>query len=428
MNRVLSFSQFHRLNENENPGETALNTVISILTQTYGKIVTLIKDYDGIDKDLRDLNNAVSDDPKVLGKYISDKIKGLAGKIPKEYKDQTSQLLEIASELENCYNAVLEEYPDLNPKKIVRDSIENYYEELKKAAKAAKDAENKGGESGSGSNVEESYFDGDLTNFLFEKNLFNDSREALRKSLIALETDLNASINNPVLDRYKSKFGDILKKVSSDMESIEDKNFSPMKRRERINRLEEIGNKIQGYGEEINKIKAEFIKKSGVESKISDMITKLTNSLNSFVEGIQKIQQEILAKEEEDKKAKEEKEKKDKEDEENKEGGGDLKDYTEMKSGGDNLKKNNKNLDQIKKIQTEMNSLLPDKKIGEDGLYGTNTEKAVLTVAKLLDKLGDSDTIEKSVKGGKVMSPEFQKSLLFDLPKIKEEFRGKESK
>jgi hypothetical protein len=158
------------------------------------------------------------------------------------------------------------------------------------------------------------------------------------------------------------------------------------------------------------------------------MITKLTNSLNSFVEGIQKIQQEILAKEEEDKKAKEEKEKKDKEDEENKEGGGDLKDYTEMKSGGDNLKKNNKNLDQIKKIQTEMNSLLPDKKIGEDGLYGTNTEKAVLTVAKLLDKLGDSDTIEKSVKGGKVMSPEFQKSLLFDLPKIKEEFRGKESK
>ena len=83
-------------------------------------------------------------------------------------------------------------------------------------------------------------------------------------------------------------------------------------------------------------------------------------------------------------------------------------DYSEIKSGKEeveNLKKKGKNLSKIKDLQTKLNEFLPkEKQIIADGLYGKNTEDAIKAVASILS------LVDSGLKGtdGKRMSPKFQ--------------------
>jgi hypothetical protein len=119
----------------------------------------------------------------------------------------------------------------------------------------------------------------------------------------------------------------------------------------------------------------------------------------------------------------EEEEAKKKEDEEAAESK-DTETFDEIKSGssdGKNLQKKGPNFDKIKAAQEKINTLLPEKeKIKADGLYGTNTEKAIVKVASMFKSLAP-DLLSKT--DGKSLTPEFQQ-FLSKLEKNKDKIAG----
>jgi hypothetical protein len=75
-----------------------------------------------------------------------------------------------------------------------------------------------------------------------------------------------------------------------------------------------------------------------------------------------------------------------------------------------NLSKKGPNLDAIKKFQENYNELKAGAEIKADGLYGNNTEKAIVATAKMIGALTGVD-LEKATDGGKKLTPEVQGAI-----------------
>jgi hypothetical protein len=151
-----------------------------------------------------------------------------------------------------------------------------------------------------------------------------------------------------------------------------------------------------------------------VNDKANDIKTKATELVN------QQVAAEAKKKEDEAKKKAEE----GKKDEEKKE---DKDAPKEIKSGSvdkANLKKSGENYQAIKDFQGKLNSLLPkDQQIKADGGYGTNTEKAITRIAKMIGSVTGEDLV-KATEDGKKLTPEFQKMVInFNDPKKQEEMK-----
>ena len=87
-----------------------------------------------------------------------------------------------------------------------------------------------------------------------------------------------------------------------------------------------------------------------------------------------------------------------------------------------NLSPKGENLDKIKAFQESFNTLFPTEKIKADGLYGKNTEKAIIKLANLIGGLLGED-LAKATESGKKMTPELQsavESYIENKDKIKE--------
>jgi hypothetical protein len=189
-----------------------------------------------------------------------------------------------------------------------------------------------------------------------------------------------------------------------------------MKRKERLTTLEKYNTEYETLVSELNDARKKELLKIGVDKKISsglDEIIKLINTATEKITAVDNKKAEDQAKTGDEKK---EEEKKDDKEE---------KEYSEIKSGTvekSNLSSKGKFVEPIKSFQETFNTLFPNEKIKADGLYGKNTEKAVLKVANLVGGLIGED-LAKGTESGKKLTPELQSaaaSYIENKDKIKE--------
>lgn len=402
--RVLNFSDFAKIFEEETKTDTTSESsplkaddpgyyaawITSNFIPQFNKIVTSIEGYKDYTKDLNDLMK--SQDKAQTMNQLLDKAVGLV-KDP-EIKKSASNLSSVLKKFSALFKEEMESIEKEEDKKKVQEYLDDYItsvrDEVIKGVNSLKESKSTN------------------PNFLplLEKNTFKGERDDLAKEIVLMVSDLDYDIKNPASDEIQSglkPLQDQLKKIMKDLS--DDSSWENMKRRERINSLKKLQEEtLPELKQKISEVRTSVVKKLGRKNQrakeFNSLIDELLGAASKFdeIKG-QQEQKQIEAKAEEPKKEEEKKPEAE---------GKKESDYSEIKSGKEeveNLKKKGKNLSKIKDLQTKLNEFLPkEKQITADGLYGKNTEDAIKTVASILS------LVDSGLKGtdGKRMSPKFQ--------------------
>jgi peptidoglycan hydrolase-like protein with peptidoglycan-binding domain len=222
-----------------------------------------------------------------------------------------------------------------------------------------------------------------------------------------------AQAKNGATDAIKSKAQEVANNLKKLNDTLGDeKAWEDMKRKERKAKLEEIPATISGYKEDFNKTLMAESTKMGIDKKVSAAISEVIKLLDGVAATVAEVDKKVaeasvVKSEEKEKEVKAEEEKKDEDKKD------DTTSYIEIASGNvkkHNLSKKGPNLDKIKKFQENYVALKLSPEIKADGLYGKNTEAAILKAAQMLDGLTGSD-LAKATDNGKKMTPEVQAGL-----------------
>jgi len=401
--RVLNFSDFSRIFEEESnqgasgevlplkpedPGYYAA-WITSNFIPNFNKIVTSIEDYKDYTKDLNDLMK--SQDKAQTMNQLLDKAVSLIKN--DELKKSGSNLASVLKKFSSLFKEEMEAIEKEEDKKKIQEYLDDYItairDEVVKGIKNLQEAKS----------ASKDYLP------LLEKNTFKDEREDLSKELVLIVSDLDYDIKNPASDEITNglkPLQDELKKIIKTLGN--DASWESMKRRERISSLKKLQEEtLPEIKQKVSEIRATVVKKLGRKNQRSKEFSTLLDDLLSAsikfdeTKGAQEQKKVETAPAEEKKEGE-------------KEGSSDKKesDYSEIKSGKDdveNLKKKGKNVEKIRDLQNKLNEFLPENgKITPDGLYGKNTEDAIKNVASILS------LVDSGLKGtdGKRMSPKFQ--------------------
>jgi hypothetical protein len=250
--------------------------------------------------------------------------------------------------------------------------------------------------------------DESINEALLGKNTFQKERNLLISSLVITYSDMVAQAKNGATETIKAKAKEIIGKLKSlNSELADEGKWESMRRKDRKARLDEIPVEISNYKEDFNKTLMSESTKMGIDKKVASVIGEVIKMLdevsNKVAETDKKIADETVKKT--DEKIKEEKAKDDKNDKKDS--------YVEIASGNikkHNLSKSGPNLNAIKKFQENYNILKAGTEIKADGLYGKNTESAILKAAKMIGGLTGVD-LEKATEGGKKLTVQLQTAI-----------------
>ena len=410
MNRVLSFSNYQKIFEaDENVSSKAAAQIVDLFFQAYGTIVTKIGDYKEAIDDL--LAVAEEKDTTKKGQIMANMIDKVVKKVDPAYKEAGDALLQVAKKIQEAYTNLISteegkaSLEEIN--KAIYRQILAKQQGLTTAAKEIKvDDTNK-------DKANESIAYG----YLYEKNTFDDERNSLITKIKPLYADVVQQIKSATSEGIKSKSVEIAKKLKSMYALLSDTaKFEGMKRKERLSTLEKSNEEYEKLVAELNDARKKELLKIGVDKKITASLDEIIKLINTATEKITAVDNK---KAEDQVKVDDEKKEEDKTDDKAE------KEYSEIKSGTvekDNLSSKGKFVDQIKSFQEAFNNLFPGEKIKADGLYGKNTEKAVLKVANLVGGLIGED-LAKGTDSGKKLTPELQSaadSYIENKDKIKE--------
>lgn len=410
MNRVLSFSNYQKIFEaDENVSSKAAAQIVDLFFQAYGTIVTKIGDYKEAIDDL--LAVAEEKDTTKKGQIMANMIDKVVKKVDPAYKEAGDALLQVAKKIQEAYTNLISteegkaSLEEIN--KAIYRQILAKQQGLTTAAKEIKvDDTNK-------DKANESIAYG----YLYEKNTFDDERNSLITKIKPLYADVVQQIKSATSEGIKSKSVEIAKKLKSMYALLSDTaKFEGMKRKERLSTLEKSNEEYEKLVAELNDARKKELLKIGVDKKITASLDEIIKLINTATEKITAVDNK---KAEDQVKVEDEKKEEDKTDDKAE------KEYSEIKSGTvekDNLSSKGKFVDQIKSFQEAFNNLFPGEKIKADGLYGKNTEKAVLKVANLVGGLIGED-LAKGTDSGKKLTPELQSaadSYIENKDKIKE--------
>lgn len=410
MNRVLSFSNYQKIFEaDENVSSKAAAQIVDLFFQAYGTIVTKIGDYKEAIDDL--LAVAEEKDTTKKGQIMANMIDKVVKKVDPAYKEAGDALLQVAKKIQEAYTNLISteegkaSLEEIN--KAIYRQILAKQQGLTTAAKEIKvDDTNK-------DKANESIAYG----YLYEKNTFDDERNSLITKIKPLYADVVQQIKSATSEGIKSKSVEIAKKLKSMYALLSDTSkFEGMKRKERLSTLEKSNEEYEKLVAELNDARKKELLKIGVDKKITASLDEIIKLINTATEKITAVDNK---KAEDQVKVEDEKKEEDKTDDKAE------KEYSEIKSGTvekDNLSSKGKFVDQIKSFQEAFNNLFPGEKIKADGLYGKNTEKAVLKVANLVGGLIGED-LAKGTDSGKKLTPELQSaadSYIENKDKIKE--------
>lgn len=405
MNRVLSFNNYHKLFEAEdaNASTNAAEQIVTLFYQAYGSVVTKIGEYKEAIDDLlsvaeeKDTNKKAEVFEKVLQKVVS--------KIKPEYKEVGNTVLEVGKKLKDAYSSLLQteegkkSTDEIN--KIIYRKILEFQQGLQTASKEMPKVK-----------VDESWtyeFEDEFINeALLGKNTFQNERNLLISSLVITYSDMAAQAKNGATETIKAKAKEIIGKLKSlNSELADEGKWESMRRKDRKARLDEIPVEISNYKEDFNKTLMSESTKMGIDKKVASVIGEVIKMLdevsNKVAETDKKIADETVKKTDEE--IKEEKAKEDKDDKKDS--------YVEIASGNikkHNLSKSGPNLNAIKKFQENYNILKAGTEIKADGLYGKNTESAILKAAKMIGGLTGVD-LEKATEGGKKLTVQLQTAI-----------------
>jgi len=447
--KVLDFRSYHRINEDDSTekGETktsgAVDQILNLFFQAYGGLVTKIGDYKDAANDLTGV--AKEADPAKKGQAMLDVLTKVAGKVDPKYKEAANQLIVAAKRIKEAYDSAIQ--TDEGKKALdkikddIYDRIIGFLDSLKAAAKSAPKVEAKkedakkensdddddddtSYEDETGSKVAstmESWVEEDHLH-LFEKNTFTDDRDEIIKDItpqITLAKDLSKNPASPDLGAKYKSIASSLEKLQSELSQGNEEAWKKMKRRERKERIAAIQDEVKKYKEELVTVSMNAVKNLGIDKNVFAKISQAMELIKGSIDLMDKVDKAEMEKAKKD----EEEEAKKKEDEEAAESK-DTETFDEIKSGssdGKNLQKKGPNFDKIKAAQEKINTLLPEKeKIKADGLYGTNTEKAIVKIASMFKPLAP-DLLANA--DGKSLTPEFQQ-FLSKLEKNKDKIAG----
>ena len=250
--------------------------------------------------------------------------------------------------------------------------------------------------------------DESINEALLGKNTFQKERNLLISSLVITYSDMVSQAKNGATETIKAKAKEIIGKLKSlNSELADEGKWESMRRKDRKARLDEIPVEISNYKEDFNKTLMSESTKMGIDKKVASVIEEVIKILdevsNKVAETDKKIADETVKKT--DEKIKEEKAKEEKNDKKDS--------YVEIASGNikkHNLSKSGPNLNAIKKFQENYNVLKAGAEIKADGLYGKNTESAILKAAKMIGGLTGID-LEKATEGGKKLTVQLQTAI-----------------
>lgn len=438
MSSVLSFSEFHKLFEEEGKSEKsplliAAERILEVFFSVYGSAVPTIGDYTDALKDLRSIENEKNLADK--GKKMQEVITKVAGKVSDPYKEISGDLNAIAKKIGASWKFFLE---DEEAKKevesvqnAIKASIDSYIENLISASQEKKKLI-KPEETNEGYNTVE------IGGYLILERLVSEERETLMSILSTFKTDLETQIKaqrgSNETKEYRQKCIDALKKVNVFRDELSDAKFEQLKRKGKKEKIDEIISEIATLKEEITTAQLTTLKDIALKGRVKDSVEELLTLLKELQAKMEKIQLEKI-KSEEDKK--EDKKEEDKEDEKEEDVTVDSKDFKEISVGGENAKKKGENREAIKSWQILYNTINPQKKIAEDGVFGRadqkrgETEDAIVYTATLLGNLLNKPDLLSATKNGTVLTPDLQamtKSLVNKMPEFQKLFGGKSGK
>ena len=395
MNRVLSFSNYSKIFEaDENTSSKAAAQIVDLFFQAYGTIVTKIGDYKEAIDDL--LAVAEEKDTTKKGKIMAQMIDKVAKKAKPEYKDAVGSLIQAAKKIQEVYD-------DL----ISTDEGKSSLEEINKAIYRQILAKQQGLTTAAKEmKVEESNGFHEY-GYLYEKNTFDDERNGLIGKIKPLYAEVVQQAKNATSDSIKNKSVEIAKKLKGIYDIVGDtKKFEAMKRKERLATIEKANADYEKLVIELNDARKKELLKIGLDKKVTSSLDEIIKLINSATEKITEVDTKAA---EDAANKKEEEDKKDEDKEEDKE----EKTYEDIKSGTvekSNLSSKGKYVEQIKAFQEAFSSLYPAEKIKADGLYGKNTEKAVLKAATTIGGLIGED-LAKDTDSGKKLTSKLQSAI-----------------
>ncbi len=397
MNKVLSFSNYTKLYEaEENVSTKAAGQIVDLFFQAYGSLVTKIGDYKEAIDDL--LAVAEEKDTTKKGQIMANMLDKVAKKVDPAYKDAAGSILQAAKKIQEVYTNLItteegkKSLEEIN--KAIYRQILAKQQGLTTASKEIKIEDNKDKKANESISYEQ----------LYEKNTFDDERNALLTKIKPLYADVVQQAKNATSEAIKSKSIEIAKKLKTMYETLSNTTeFEKMKRKERISKIEKSNEEYETLVAELNDARKKELLKIGVDKKITSSLDEIIKLINSATEKITAVDAKKIET------SSTEEKKDDKKEEDAKEN----KEYPEIKSGNvdkKNLSSKGEFVEKIKAFQESFNNLFPTEKIKADGLYGKNTEKAVVKVANLIGGLLGED-LTKATEDGKKMTPELQSAV-----------------
>jgi hypothetical protein len=408
MDRVLSFSSYHKLNEAEevNKSASAAEQIVDLFFQAYGSLVTKIGDYKDAISDL--LEVAEEKEAGKKGEIMDSILRKVVSKIDPTYKAIGGDITQAGKQIKEVYATLLDteegkkSLEEIN-KAIYRKIIEKQ-KGLETSSKELKPNEEKVEKDNN--SFDANYSDSD---YIFEKNTFVDERNALISKIKPFYAESVQQAKNAVSANLKSKSVETAKSLKTMYDLLSDETkWESMKRRTRKEELERINSEMDKLNSDMNDVRKSELLKIGIDKKVSDGISGIIELINSAIGKIseidsKKIEDEKLVKTDgkEEEEAKKEEDKKE-------------EDKPELISSGNvdkkNLTKKGPNLEKIKAFQEKFNTLFPNDNIKADGLYGKNTETSIVKVAKMIGGLIGED-LAKATEDGKKLTPELQSAI-----------------
>lgn len=408
MDRVLSFSSYHKLNEAEevNKSASAAEQIVDLFFQAYGSLVTKIGDYKDAISDL--LEVAEEKEAGKKGEIMDSILRKVVSKIDPTYKSVGGDIAQAGKQIKEVYASLLDteegkkSLEEIN-KAIYRKIIEKQ-KGLETSSKELKPNEEKVEKDNN--SFDANYSDSD---YIFEKNTFVDERNALISKIKPFYAESVQQAKNAVSANLKSKSVETAKSLKTMYDLLSDETkWESMKRRTRKEELERINSEMDKLNSDMNDVRKSELLKIGIDKKVSDGISGIIELINSAIGKIseidsKKIEDEKLVKTDgkEEEEAKKEEDKKE-------------EDKPELISSGNvdkkNLTKKGPNLEKIKAFQEKFNTLFPNDNIKADGLYGKNTETSIVKVAKMIGGLIGED-LAKATEDGKKLTPELQSAI-----------------
>ena len=444
-------------------GETSgtvktISEVISLFFKCYMFAATKTSNYPDVLADLLSVSD--EKDPAKRADTMESVIKKVSDKMDAKYAPVKEEANKAASSIKDLYNNVAstEEAKKYNDviNKMVTSKIISYQDILKnqplKENRNVSPYKNLLG------------FDNYHYPPLYEKNTFDDERDALSDKMKSIYSEMISQQKNPSSETLKGKASEVISKFDEYQKLLSDKGaWEKMKRKERKDKLESMNSEIDEIIQKTNDLQKSELTKIGVDKKIADSMSTIITSINSMSDKAKEIDDKAIAdakaneteaieykegdivkyKRENGEEAQSEiikiegdkvffkdkdgkeftKDKKDltgkvegdKEEKEEGEGEKDIKSGNVEKG---NIKKDGPNAPAIKKFQEDYNNLGIGIKLVTDGAYGKNTEKAIVKVANMIKSLSGK---EVKVEGGKILTGELQgliKKLIENKDKI----------